>query len=58
LETLIEALEEKIPHLSSILESTNTGIPHANQVSDVPFVPLGQQRLHTVELVLNIVRLK
>ena len=55
---LVEVLLEKIPDLQEILRSDHPGEMVSYSVSEVNFVPLGQQRLRTVDLVLNMVKLK
>jgi hypothetical protein len=55
---LVEVLQAKIPDIAVILQGDHEGEKINSAVTGVEFVPLGQQRLRTVELVLNLVKLK
>jgi len=53
-----EVLAEIIPDLVQVLKSTTVGDMTTTSVQDGEYVPLGQQRLWTVELVLKMIQLK
>lgn len=53
-----EILIEKIPDLEEILRHDHEGEMLTGSVSDTPYVPLGQQRLRSVDLIYNMVKLK
>jgi len=55
---LVEVLLEKIPLLQEILRSDHPGEEVQSSVTDTKFIPLGQQRLRSVDLILNMVKLK
>lgn len=55
---LVEVLQTKIAAIAVILQDDHDGDKINSSVTNVEFVPLGQQRLRTVELVLNLVKLK
>lgn len=58
IDILVEIVEERIPDIQDILSLTQDGEKRTLQVSDIEIVPLGQHRLHTVELVSNLVQLQ
>ena len=49
---------EKIPALQEILRHDHPGEEVQGSVTETKFIPLGQQRLRSVDLVLNMVKLK
>lgn len=55
---LVEVLKEKIGDIAVILQADHQGDKIQNSVTDEQFVPLGQQRLRTVELVHKMVQLR
>lgn len=55
---LVDILKDKIIDIQEILRSDHDGEKTRISVSDTEFVPLGQQRLYTVELVSKMVQLK
>lgn len=55
---LVDILKTKIETIEQILRPDQAGDKIVGSVTSVPFVPLGQQRLLTVELVHNMVQLK
>lgn len=57
IDTLAAIVQARIPNIQDILSLSHDGAKRTLQVSDTEFVPLGQQRLHTVELVSNLVQL-
>jgi len=56
--TLVEVLQEKIADIQEILRADHEGEMIQNSVTDEKYVPLGQQRLRTVELVHKMVQLR
>lgn len=58
IDTLAAIVQARIPNIQDILSLNHDGAKRTLQVSDTEFVPLGQQRLHTVELVSNLVQLQ
>jgi hypothetical protein len=56
--SMVEVLMGKIGKIESILGSEYAGARIQGSVSNDAFVPLGQQRLRTVELVLKMIQLK
>jgi len=56
--TLVEVLQERIGDIAVILQADHEGDKIQNSVTDEQFVPLGQQRLRTVELVHKMVQLR
>jgi hypothetical protein len=57
-QVLVDVLLRKISNIETILQSNHDGPKIRSSVTDEEFVPLGQQRLHTIELVLRMVQLK
>jgi len=58
-QALVSVLNGKIVALESVLQADlPSGVRVQGSVTDQPFVPLGQQRLRSVELVLKMVQLK
>ena len=55
---IVEVLQERIADISTILQADHPGELVQNSVTDEKFVPLGQQRLRTVELVHKMVQLR
>jgi len=55
---MVEVLTLKVPSLDEILKPGQDGKTTVGSFCDTPFVPLGQQRLRTVELVLNMIKLR
>ena len=55
---IVEVLQERITDIETILRADHEGDKVQNSVTDEPFVPLGQQRLRTVELVHKMVQLR
>jgi len=55
---LVEVLLSKISSIEKILQSEQDGPLMQNSVTDEKFVPLGQQRLRSVELVLKMLQMK
>jgi hypothetical protein len=55
---LVEVLLSKIPNLEEILRTGHDGTTVLSSVTDVPFIPLGQQRLRSVDLIFNIIKMK
>jgi hypothetical protein len=55
---LEEVLVPLIPEIETIVRHDHEGEATVGSVSETPFVPLGQQRLRTVELVLKMIQLK
>lgn len=55
---LVEVLREKIVDVANVLRDDHDGEKMKGSVSNEDFVPLGQQRLRTVELVLKMVQMK
>ena len=55
---LVEVLLGKISNLENILQAAHDGTSVTNSVHGTPFVPLGQQRLRSVELVLKMIQMK
>lgn len=55
---LVEILKGKITNIEDVLRADHEGPKTRISVSDTEFVPLGQQRLYTVELVSKMVQLK
>lgn len=55
---LEEVLINFIPNIENILKHDHPGETMVGSVSETAFVPLGQQRLRTVELVLKMIQLK
>lgn len=58
IDSLVAIVQARIPNIQDILSLSHDGAKRTLQVSDTEFVPLGQQRLHTVELVSNLVQLQ
>jgi hypothetical protein len=57
-QVLVEVLLRKISNIENILKNDYEGAMIRSSVTDLEFVPLGQQRLYTIELVLRMVQLK
>lgn len=55
---LVDILKEKVDEIATILLVDHPGSLLINSVTDAPFIPLGPQRLHTVDLVLHMLKLK
>lgn len=55
---LVDILKEKIGTIATILEPEHDGAKIQSSVNEAHYVPLGQQRLYTIELVLRMVQLK
>ena len=55
---LVDILKDKIGDIQEVLRGDHGGEKTRISVSDAEFVPLGQQRLYTVELVSKMVQLK
>lgn len=55
---LVDILKDKIPAIQEILRADHTGDKTRLSVCDTDFVPLGPQRLNTVELVSKMIQLK
>ena len=55
---LVDILKDKVPVIQEILRGDHPGDKTRLSVCDAEFVPLGPQRLHTVELVSKMVQLK
>lgn len=56
--SMVEALLEKIPQIERVLRPDRQGKETVGSVCDAPFTPLGQQRLRSVDLVLNMIKLR
>lgn len=54
-DTLVAVLSAKMPAIVAKLSLDADASKRTLQVSDTQIVPLGQQRLHTVELIANVV---
>ena len=57
-QVLVDVLLEKITNIETILQNDFDGVKIKSSVTDLEYVPLGQQRLYTIELVLRMVQLK
>lgn len=57
-QVLVDVLLRKIEKIETILQNDHEGAMIRSSVTDEEFVPLGQQRLYTIELVLRMVQLK
>ena len=57
-QVLVDVLLRKIEKIETILQNDHEGAMIRSSVTDQEFVPLGQQRLYTIELVLRMVQLK
>lgn len=55
---IADTLIKKISNLENNLTPDYEGTKMVNSVNDAPFVPLGQQRLRSVELVLSLIKLR
>lgn len=55
---LTEILLKKIDKIEAVLQNDYEGEKIKSSVTDEDYVPLGQQRLYTIELVLRIIQLK
>ena len=55
---LVDILKDKIPMIQDILRADHKGTLTRLAVCDTDFVPLGPQRLNTVELVSKMIQLK
>jgi len=56
---LVEVLQVKIPEIAVILQNDHDGPKVANSLNhEQQAIPLGQQRLRTVELVLKMVQMR
>jgi len=55
---LVDILKDKVEVVQEILRGDHAGEKTRLSVSDIEFVPLGLQRLHTVELVSKMVQLR
>lgn len=55
---MVDVLLRKIENIEAILQNDHEGPMIRSSVTDEEFVPLGQQRLYTIELVLRMVQLK
>lgn len=55
---MVEILKLKIDRVEEVLRANQGGEQTTGSVTSTPFVPLGLQRLLTVELVHNMVQLK
>jgi len=55
---LVDILKDKVEIVQEILRGDHPGEKTRLSVSDIDFVPLGLQRLHTVELVSKMVQLR
>lgn len=57
-QVLVDVLLRKMSNIETILKNDFEGPKIRSSVTDQEFVPLGQQRLYTIELVLRMVQLK
>ena len=55
--SLVDILLTKISDLENVLTTGHTGKTTVGSVSSQEFMPLGQQRLRSTELVLNMIKL-
>lgn len=55
---MVDCLLEKISVLEDVLKTGHDGQKTVGSFCDTEFVPLGQQRLRSTELILNMIRLK
>lgn len=55
---MVDCLLEKISVLEDVLKTGHDGHKTVGSFCDTEFVPLGQQRLRSTELILNMIRLK
>ena len=55
---LVDILKDRVGAIQDVLRGDHDGPKTRISVCDTEFVPLGQQRLHTVELVSKMVQLK
>lgn len=56
---MVDILKEKVGAIATVLQADHEGLATIqSSVNEVHNIPLGQQRLHTIELVLRMVQLK
>lgn len=55
---LVDILKERVGGIATVLQADHEGATIQSSVNEAHYVPLGQQRLHTIELVLRMVQLK
>lgn len=55
---MVDILVKVVPNLEEVLKTSHPGQEMIGSFNDTPFTPLGQQRLRSVDLVFNMVKLR
>lgn len=55
---MVDILIQVVPNLEEILKPGHAGVEMIGSFNDTPFTPLGQQRLRSVDLIFNMVKLR